>query len=60
MVYAEHLRAAGSAFMKTSLNYDPGGGDGRVRPLNGGGEYLSVHIRRRDYTQARPGVLGSV
>ncbi len=41
--------------MKTQLNYDPGLGNGRVSPKDGGGGYLSVHLRRGDYIYARPG-----
>ena len=56
MVYAKHLREAGSQFMKTQLNYYPGNGNGRQTPRNGGGEFMSVHLRRRDYTYAHAGV----
>ena len=55
MVYAKHLREAGNHFMKTQLNYDPGNGNGRQAPRNGGGDFMSVHLRRRDYTYAHAG-----
>ena len=54
MVYAKHLREAGTAFMKSVLGYDPGNGTGRERPREGGGAFLAVHLRREDYKQARP------
>ena len=55
MVYAQRLREKGNQFMRTQLNYDPGLGNGRVSPKDGGGGYLSVHLRRGDYIYARPG-----
>lgn len=54
MVYAKHLRDAGTEFMKSSLGYDPGPGDGRVWPSGGGGAFMAVHLRREDYKHARP------
>ena len=54
MVYAKHLREAGNEFMRSSLDYDPGLGNGRSRPRDGGGAYLAVHLRREDYKKARP------
>lgn len=43
--------------MQGGLNYDPGSGKGRSQPNNGGGEFISVHLRRADYIQARPGII---
>ena len=43
--------------MQGGLNYDPGSGKGRSRPNSGGGEFISVHLRRADYIQARPGII---
>lgn len=47
MVYAAHLREAGRRFMAKKLGYEvPEGGRGREKAKDGGGEYLSVHLRR--------------
>lgn len=46
MVYAAHLREAGSRFMREWLGYDPGEGKGREPAKDGGGDYLAVHLRR--------------
>lgn len=43
-------------YVQGDLNYDPGSGRGRSQPNNGGGEFISVHLRRADYIQARPGI----
>ena len=55
MVYAHELRETGNQFMRSQLNYDPGNGNGREVPRKGGGDFLSIHVRRRDYIRARPG-----
>jgi len=60
MVYAEQLREIGNTFMRRELGYDPGNGNGRQRPRNGGGPFLAVHMRRRDYIHARPGMIPSL
>ena len=47
MVYAAHLREAGNQFMRETLQYQPDEeGVGREPAKNGGGEYISVHLRR--------------
>lgn len=47
MVYAAHLREAGRRFMAERLGYEvPEGGRGREQAKDGGGDYLSVHLRR--------------
>ena len=60
MVYAAQLREIGNTFMRNELGYDPGSGNGRQRPRNGGGPFLAVHMRRRDYLHARPGMIPSL
>ena len=46
MVYAAPLREEGSAFMREKLGYEAGDGVGRSVPQNGGGPFISVHLRR--------------
>lgn len=60
MVYAADLRNYGNQFMKSHLNYDPGQGVGRSRPNNGGGEYLSVHLRVQDYKEVKGHLVPSL
>jgi peptide-O-fucosyltransferase len=54
MVYVGELRQVGNQFMIDELDYNPGDGVGRSRPNDGGGAYLSVHLRRQDYARAKP------
>ena len=50
MVYAAHLREAGNAFMRETLNYrGTEGGTGREPAAGGGGNYIAVHLRRYVY-----------
>ena len=58
MVYAHHLREEGNRFMRTTLGYDPSDGDGREEAEGGGGDYISVHLRRRDFLYSRLGEGG--
>ena len=60
MVYAQELRDIGTQFMKDHLNYDPGIGNGRSRPNEGGGAYLSVHLRSQDYQRSKPHLVPSL
>ena len=60
MVYAAQLRKIGNTFMRSRLGYDPGRGNGRQSPRNGGGPFIAVHMRRRDYIQVRPGMVPSL
>ena len=60
MVYAAQLRRIGNTFMRSRLGYDPGRGNGRQSPKNGGGPFIAVHMRRRDYIQVRPGMVPSL
>ena len=47
MVYATHLQEAGNKFMRETLGYHPNeGGMGRELAKEGGGKYISVHLRR--------------
>ena len=47
MVYAAHLREAGSQFMREKLSYTPTeGGRGREPARDGGGDYIAMHLRR--------------
>ena len=46
--------------MKEHLHYDPGKGKGRSPPLEGGGDYISVHLRRADYMRAHPDLVPSL
>lgn len=55
-MYAQPLREVGTKFMKTALDYDPGDGNGRKGPRNGGGEFISIHLRRQDYLRTRKGL----
>ena len=54
MVYADHLREEGNKFMSANFHYTPKSGHGREGVAGGGGNYLSVHLRRGDYLYARP------
>ena len=60
MVYAQHLRDAGNHFMMTSFGYDRGQGVGREAPTSGGGPFIAVHLRRRDYLVAHGDVVPSL
>ena len=60
MVYSQQLRQFGNDFMKEHLGYDPGTGKGRSPPLGGGGDYISVHLRRADYLRAHPDLVPSL
>ena len=60
MVYAEHLREIGYKVMEDHLNYKTERGKGRTPLLDGGGPYLSVHLRRGDYVYARAGDIPSI
>ena len=60
MVYAAQLREIGNTFMRSRLGYHPGRGKGRQSPRNGGGPFIAVHMRRRDYVQVRPGMVPSL
>ena len=51
MVYAAPLREIGNRFMRSSLGYEAEGGGGAATR----GDYLAVHLRRRDYAHSRPG-----
>lgn len=52
MVYAEHLRKIGDEFMLEQLSFSSA--DSQT------GDYLSVHLRRGDYLQARPSEIPSL
>lgn len=60
MVYAAALRNEGNRFMQDVLGYHPGKGVGRTRPKEGGGNFLAVHLRRRDYIRAHPAAVPSI
>lgn len=60
MVYAAALRNEGNRFMQDALAYHPGEGLGRTRPHRGGGDFLAVHLRRRDYIHAHPNAVPSI
>lgn len=60
MVYSQRLRVEGNRFMRETLHYDPGEGNGRQSPKNGGGRYLSVHLRRKDYLGAHYDLVPSL
>jgi peptide-O-fucosyltransferase len=61
MVYAKHLREAGNRFMSETLDYRPNeGGVGRQPAKDGGGKYISIHLRRQDYLYAHKDVVPSL
>ena len=60
MVYADHLRSEGYDYMANQLNYKPERGKGRTPLLDGGGSFLAVHMRRRDYLYAHPRYIPSI
>ena len=60
MVFSQHLREEGNRFMRETLHYDPGEGNGRQRPRGGGGRFLSVHLRRRDYVHSHSDLVPSL
>ena len=60
MVYAASLRNEGNRFMQEVLGYHPGQGVGRTHPKEGGGNFLAVHLRRRDYIGAHPAAVPSI
>ena len=60
MIYSRELRKAGNGFMIDILRYDPGEGNGRSPPKDGGGNYLGVHLRRMDFVRSHGDVAPSV
>ena len=60
MVYSLTLRNAGNKFLINNLNYNPGEGNGRQPPLNGGGMYIGAHIRRKDFLYSHKETIPSL
>lgn len=60
MIYSRELRKAGNHFMIDILGYDPGEGNGRSPPKDGGGNYLGVHLRRMDFVRSHGDLAPSV
>ena len=46
--------------MMSSFGYDRGQGAGREVPTSGGGPFIAVHLRRRDYLVAHGDVVPSL
>ncbi len=60
MVYSAALRNAGNQFLVNHLNYNPGEGNGRQSPFNGGGMYIGAHLRRKDFLYSHKGTVPSL
>ena len=60
MVYSSVLREAGNRFMIKSLGYNPGKGNGRSVPGEGGSMFVGAHLRRKDFLYSHRGTVPSM